>query len=95
MLSSCTIEQDSLSIVQGGPNGLQSQLKSRHILQDLGALLTVHHGSQQIALTYQPLIVLHQDLECGCLLSIALSHTIIFGDRLLLNGSFQSADSSG
>ena len=70
-------------------------LESWKVLKDSGAILAVHHGSQQIALAYQQFVVLNQDLECGCLLTIALSHTIVSRNRLLLNRGFERTNASG
>jgi hypothetical protein len=90
-----TIEQDSLSFVQGCSNCFQSALQIAQVLEDRGAILSVHHGSQKIALTHELLVVVDQDLERGRLLTKALGHTIIFRSGLLLNQGFQSANSSG
>jgi hypothetical protein len=91
----CPIEQDSFTLVQCGSNGFQSQLESWKVLKNSGAILAVHHGSQQIALAYQQFVVLNQDLECGCLLTIALSHTIVSRNSLLLNRGLERTNASG
>jgi hypothetical protein len=89
------IEQDSFTLVQRGSNSFQSQLESWKVLKNSSAILAVHHGSQQIALADQQFIVLNQDFECGCLLTIALSHTIASRNSLLLNRGFERTNASG
>src|ERR1700722_7774861 len=89
------IEQDSLTLVQCGSNRFQSQLESWKVLKNSGAILAVHHGSQKIALAYQQFVVLNQDLECGCLLTIALSHAVVSGNSLLLNRGLERANTLG
>ncbi len=55
---SCTIEEDSFSIVQRGSNCFQSDLQIRQALKDRGAVFVVHHGSQKVALTHELLVAL-------------------------------------
>ena len=80
--------------MQGGSNGFQSPLQIGRFWR-IGAILAVHHGSQEVALAHELLIVMDQGLERGRLLAIALGHAIIFRNRLLLNQGFQSANPPG
>src|ERR1700678_1000868 len=74
---SCPVEQHSSSLLQCCSNGCEAGLQIRQALNDGRAALVVDHGSQQLALSHELLIVPDQDLERGRLLTIALGHTIV------------------
>ncbi len=53
-----------LSILQCSSNSSQSRFQIRQLAEDRSAVLPVHHGSQEVALTHELLIAMDEGLEC-------------------------------